>query len=344
MCMIDLQSNSGQSIIPDHWTAGYSTAQASGASTREHEPRGKSAGANRLRYSAPVLVIVNPAAAGGRVNREWPRLEQRLRQLGLEFTSVRTQAPAHATELAENAVLDGQERVVAVGGDGTVCEVAEGLYRAGSGILAVLPAGTGNDIARMFGVPKDLDGIVRLATSPCSRAVDMIKVDDHVVLNAIGIGLVGDINRRAARIKCVRGIAAYLVSALVSILRYHAPAVVLRTPGERLTTTISLIAVQNGPTTGGGFRLAPRAVPDDGLLDACLVTDIGFLGRLSRLVAGIRGTLGQKSGSFVHCVPWLELDHSEPIPAHLDGNQYLLEPPQTRFEIVPAAVQVVSPY
>jgi len=290
-----------------------------------------------------VLVIVNPAAAGGRVRKEWPRLEQRLGALGLTFTSVQTTAPGHATALAEQAVADGHHRVAALGGDGTACEVAEGLHRAGSGALVLLPAGTGNDIARTFGIPNELERFAQVASNGKTHSVDLIRVGQHVALNAIGVGLVGDINQRAARIKYVRGIAVYLASALVSLVRYHAPVVILRAPETQLETAISMVAVQNGPTTGGGFRLTPRAVPDDGLLDACLVAEIGPLGRLSRLVAGIRGTLGCKAGSLELQVPWLEIDHAEAIPAHLDGNQYLLEPPRTRFEILPAALQLVVP-
>ena len=145
-----------------------------------------------------VIVIVNPASAGGRLGREWPRLEQRLRDAGLEAHTVFTERPWHAIELAEQAVRDGEELVVAAGGDGTVFETATGLYRAGGGTLAILPLGTGNDAARTLGVPMRFDDAVQVATGGGIREVDLIRVGEYLVPNAIGLGLTADISERAA--------------------------------------------------------------------------------------------------------------------------------------------------
>jgi len=290
-----------------------------------------------------MRIIVNPAAAGGRVGREWPRREKRLRALGLEAQAVFTEAPWHATELAKRAVAEGCETVVAAGGDGTVCETAEGLFRAGRGRLGVLPLGTGNDAARTLRIPLGFDDAAATLLAGGSRRVDLIAVDGHLVLNAIGIGLTGDISRRAARIKVVRGIAAYLVTAVASLFRYRAPWVRLETPDHRYEGAMTILAVHNGPSTGGGFRLTPRAVPDDGQLDACLVEGMGALRRVSRLVGGLRGTLSQMSGSLELQAPHLELFFDEPLPCHLDGNDWTLRPPSVRFTVEPEALEVVVP-
>jgi len=297
----------------------------------------------RMRYPDHVRIIVNPAAAGGRVGREWPGVEAKVRELGLAAPVVTTEAPGHATELAEAAVRGGVRQVVVAGGDGTLCEAAEGLYRAGGGALAFLPLGTGNDCARTLGIPLELEHAARAAAAAVTRPFDLIKVGDRVVLNAIGIGLTGEINRRAVRIKVVRGIAAYLVTAIVCLFRYPAPRVVLRTPEERWSGRMSLLAVHNGPTTGGGFRLTPQAQPTDGLLDACLVPEVGPFGRLTRLVAAMRGTLASKRGTLELQATGLDLEYEEPLPAHFDGNQTSLAPPSVRFEILKHALQVVVP-
>ena len=107
--------------------------------------------------------------------------------------------------------------------------------------------------------------------------------------------------------------------------------------------TMVILAVHGGPTTGGGFALTPAAVPDDGLLDACLVEEVGPLGRLTRLAAAMRGRLGTMKGTHELQAPWLELYFDEPLPAHLDGNSVTLEPPVARFEVVPGALKVVVP-
>ena len=290
-----------------------------------------------------MRIIVNPAAAVGRVGREWAKVAPKLEELGFEGETVFTERPWHAIELAEQAVRDGHQVVVAVGGDGTVCQAAAGLHRSGGGTLGVLPLGTGNDIARTLGLPLDVQAAAQVVLDGHRREVDLIRVGDHLVLNAIGVGLLGDINTRAARIKRVRGIIMYLGTALVSLVKFESPPVVLETPDRRYEGAMTILAVHGGPTTGGGFILAPRAVPDDGLLDATLVPGIGVFGRIPRLVAAMRGTLGRIPDTIELQAPWLELRYDRPLPMHVDGDIAVLEPPSARFEVIPKAVGVFVP-
>lgn len=295
-----------------------------------------------------MQLILNPAANGGRLGREWPEIERRLADAGLSAPVVTTEAPWHAVELAAKAVEGGARRVVVAGGDGTVCEAVEGLHRAGGGELAILPLGTGNDAARTLGVPVALEEAARVAVAGRIRPVDLIRIGDHVVLNAIGVGLTGDINDRAvalkrARIPLLRGFLVYLVAALSALFRYRMQEVRLSSEHGDFDGTMLILAVHGGPTTGGGFALTPAAAPDDGLLDVCLVEEVGPFGRLARLVAAMRGTLGRKAGAHELQARWLELSFSEPLPAHLDGNSVTLDPPMARFEVLPGALAVVVP-
>jgi YegS/Rv2252/BmrU family lipid kinase len=263
---------------------------------------------------------------------------------GLEPEAVFTEAPYHAAELAAGIASNGGERILVAGGDGTVCEAAEGLAASGGRCeLAILPLGTGNDGARTLGIPIDVDRAARVAGGGVARSVDLIRVGDRMVLNAIGIGLTADINERAARIKWVRGIAVYLGTAAVSLFKFRAPAVRIVADGRVIDSTMTILAVHNGPTTGGGFALTPDAVPDDGLLDATLVPDVPVAGRLQRLVGALKGTLHTMDGSIALQARTLELHHSEPLAVHFDGNQGRLEGPVTRFEVVPQALKVVVP-
>ena len=290
-----------------------------------------------------MRIIVNPAAAGGRLGREWAATAERLAEWGLEVPVVFTEAPGHAAELAAAAIAEGVERVVVAGGDGTVCEAAEGLHRAGVGELAILPLGTGNDTARTLGVPADLEEAARVATNGRCKPVDLIRIGDRIGLNAIGVGLTGDINNRAAGIKWVRGFVVYLMAALSALFRYRMQKVRMVTEDRSFEGTLLILAVHGGPTTGGGFALTPAAIPDDGLLDVCLVEEVGPLGRLARLAAAMRGRLGTMKGTHELQAPWLELHFDEPLSAHLDGNSVTLEPPVARFEVVPRALTVVVP-
>ena len=208
-------------------------------------------------YISRVRIIVNPAAAGGRLGREWPTVQRRLRGLGIDAEYTLTERPWQAVELAERAVWDGAEVVVAAGGDGTVFEAAMGLYRAGGGRLAVLPLGTGNDIARTFGVPLKLEDAAHTVLDGAVREVDLIRIGDYVVPNAIGVGLLGDISARAARIKWIRGFIVYLVTAVVSLIRFPTPRVRMTTPdGTVYDGTMTIIAVKAPRVTGWGERRA----------------------------------------------------------------------------------------
>jgi YegS/Rv2252/BmrU family lipid kinase len=290
-----------------------------------------------------VKTIVNPAAAGGRLGREWPRLEERLAENGFHPQTIFTDAPGHATDLAAEAIAGGAKRIVVAGGDGTVCEAAEGVYRAGGCELAILPLGTGNDGARTLGVSTSFAEAAQTVTNGRPRPVDLIRVGDRVVLNAIGVGMTGDINDRAMKIKWVRGITVYLLATLSALFRYRMQRVRMVTESGEIETNMLILAVHGGPTTGGGFALTPKAVIDDGLLDACLVEEVWPGGRLMRLAAAMQGKLGSKRGSHEFQAKSLELHFDRPLPAHLDGNSVTLEPPVAKFEVLPGALQVVVP-
>ena len=289
-----------------------------------------------------MLLIVNPAAAGGSVGRHWPGLHRRLRSAGFDPPLVFTESPGHATELAAEAVRQGETLVVAAGGDGTICETLQGLHDAGGAALGILPLGTGNDAARTLGLPLRLEAAARAISAGRTRRVDLILAGDRVVLNAIGIGLLGAINVNAASIKIVRGIAAYLAAAAGTLFRYRCPEIALSGGGSDFRGAMTILAIHNGVTTGGGFRLTPTAIPDDGELDALLVEATAVPARLVRLVAAVRGTLPKKPGSHELRFTRLRLETTVALPCHFDGNPSSIEPPGMIFEVLRAAQEVVA--
>lgn len=288
-------------------------------------------------------LIVNPAAAGGRLGREWPQMAKRLRELGLDAPASMTKAPGHAADLAAEAIAGGADVIVAVGGDGTICEVLQGLHAAGRGALGIIPLGTGNDAARTVGVPTRLDEAVRVLRAGHRRRFDLMRAGDRVVLNAIGIGLLGTINVNSTNIKWVRGIGAYLVAALGTLFNYPCPTIELVSDRTRYTGPMTILAIHNGVTTGGGFRLCPKAIPDDGELDATLVIGTNVPARLGAVVDAMRGTLARKS--FTQEIRFKRLDFvtEERLAYHWDGNPAYIEPPGMHFEVLPGALEVIAP-
>lgn len=311
-------------------------------------------------------------------------MRERLRALGLAAMFTWTARPGHASELAARLAEAGEDTVVAVGGDGTVDEVLQGLRHAGRGALGILPLGTGNDAARTLGIPLDLAGAAANVASGSRRRVDLLAAGDRVVLNAVGIGLLGAINVNAAKVKWVRGMSAYLAAGVGTLVRYRCPEIELRsvevtasgsagtptasapksTAGSRdadatappdtavtigPTTTsrysgpMTILAIHNGVTTGGGFPLCPAALPDDGTLDATLVTATNLLSRLGAVGDCLRGTLGRRAFTRELRATRFELACSEPLPCHWDGNPARIEPPGLTFDVLPAALEVVAP-
>lgn len=225
----------------------------------------------------PAMFIVNPWAGQGRAARVWARVHPRLAGLG-EWDVAHTTVPGQATELARAAVARGYDRVVAVGGDGTVSEVANGLAHTGAA-LGVVPAGTGNDFARCVRIPLDPAAAARLALRGSHRSLDLGEIQagahSHYFLNVAGFGFDAAVARVVnAYPKYLGGALPYLLGILQTLWRYRPQPVRLVADGRVLERKVLLVAVANCPTYAGGMRIAPDAVPDDGCFHVCLVGDL----------------------------------------------------------------------
>ncbi len=252
-----------------------------------------------------LWVIANPESGGGRGARILPKVAAALDRRGHRYTLHPTEAPEHARELASDAVGHAS-RILVVGGDGTIHEVAGGLLRgtlSGSAApippLAVLPVGTGNDFFRMVRSPPNLEGAVRAATEGVPRCFEVGEVrwdgGARYFVNLVGVGIDVEVLRSRSRFRRLPGLLQYL-AALTSALRTYRPVPleVTLSSGTEVTarheSRVLLSAVTVGPSVGGGFMLSPNAVPDDGRLDLFHARRLGPLKVLSYLPAVLRGT------------------------------------------------------
>lgn len=303
----------------------------------------------------PVFLIVNPHAAGGRARRAGSAAAKGLRARGLQVEVGETAAPLAAIDLALEAARAGAGAVVAVGGDGTVHEVAEGLMRsgedaAGRPALGVVPAGTGNDFVKLVGVRRDpraaLDVIARGATRTWDVGLARWAGGKESFVNAVGTGIDVEVVRQLDRLPRMPGVASYLVALLRALHRYRAVPLEVRMDGAAVDVRVMLIAVANGRCVGGGFYVCPSATPDDGLLDTCIVEEVGLLGIARIMPRILRGTHGGDprvtlvQGRSVHITAL----GGEDLFFQLDGE--LREPPGVRelhVEVIPAALRVLAP-
>jgi YegS/Rv2252/BmrU family lipid kinase len=243
-----------------------------------------------------------------------------------------TTEPGQATALAEQATREGFATVVAAGGDGTVHEVANGILRAGSGAaLGVLPLGSGNDYARMIGVPRSPYAAVQRLLTAETWAVDVGTVmtekgRERFFLNTLGLGLSGAVTWESSRLKKhgLRGVPLYGLAAVRAIWNaFHPVPLTLTLDDQSEQTHLLYMAIALGRCEGGGFVVAPHAKLDDGLFDFLLA------GRLSRLEAFTYvprlalGLLPQDSKviRLGRCREAL-LQAAMPFYSHTDGEQF----------------------
>ena len=291
-------------------------------------------------------LIVNPTAGRGRGLPQVDGLVAALRGAGKEVTVHVTQAPAHATAIAHT--VPAGSTVVAVGGDGTIHELLPACL-ARDLPLGILPAGSGDDVAYAIGLDRLApDAAIATLLAGRERRCDVGEVNGEPFLNAFGAGFDADVARRTLEApRAFRGLARYafgIVSAMRDFRLARARVVLHEAVGSRVAFEgpALLVAVQNGPRTGGSFMFAPGARVDDGAFDVLIAGDFGRLGTLGILPRVMRGVhLGHPR---VHrfAARALTLSWSAPMSSHAEGN---LLRPDDRFEVGmrPAALRVIAP-
>lgn len=216
--------------------------------------------------------VINPTAGNGLAKKVGLQVIAQLKEIGQVFSFSYTEGIGHATELAQKAAEKGIETVVAVGGDGTVCETARGLLGTDTA-LGIVPAGTGNDVARMLKRPRKPMEAVQFILSHPARRLDVGRINDRVFLNVCGTGFdvsVLDYSLKAK--KYVRGMLPYLWGVICTIFTYRPVEAMLEVDGGEPTAhAVLLLAVANGRYVGGGMDIAPASSPNDGLLDLITV-------------------------------------------------------------------------
>lgn len=221
-----------------------------------------------------LLFIVNPAAGKGTALGSIPLIERFCKQCRFKYEIIKTQYKGHATALAKDALSSSYDAVVAVGGDGTVMEVANGLV--GSSIpMGILPTGTGNDLSKSLNIPSKIDQALSIIAYGKPKYIDAISYGNGYFFNVASVGFDAEIARDIQKIKrWISGKAAYYVSAFLKFVTYRHKDVVIEIDDTKISTKILLFAVANGTYYGGGMLVNPKGSIDDGYIDAILITPV----------------------------------------------------------------------
>lgn len=291
-------------------------------------------------------LIVNPTAGRGRA---LPHLEAIVRTLEAAGASVAvhtTASPDAARALV--ATLPEQATAVAVGGDGTVHAVMRACFEHDRR-LGVLPFGSGDDFAHALGLGRTRpEAALRALLDGRERRIDVATVNDEPFVNAFGTGFDADVARRILSAPpSFRGVARYLYGVLSALRDFRLADVALEmttTGGERagFEGPALLVAVQNGPRTGGSFRFAPGARPDDGVLDVVVAGAFGRAGTLAILPRVMRGRHLDHPEVHRFAATSVDLRWSTPVAGHAEGEPVGVGG-EYRVRLNPGALRVVAP-
>jgi YegS/Rv2252/BmrU family lipid kinase len=280
-----------------------------------------------------------------------PQIAEWLKSSGLDFDLVTTEAPGHARTLAHDAVVQGQEAVIVVGGDGTANEAINGLMLAGCDqdgtALGVLPIGTGNDFAFGAGIPMDLRDACQVVARGQTRLVDVgrMRADNEEPIyfgNGTGVGFDAMANIESRKITRLRGYLLYLVAVIRTLAYYyHAPETVIHIDSDELVQPSLMISVMNGRRMGGGFYMTPNSRMDDGLLDLCIAAEMDRSKMVSFLPRFMRGTHVTDPAITMTQGRKVTITSNSPWAAQADGEIYGVGAQRYEIELIPQRLRLI---
>lgn len=286
-----------------------------------------------------ALFIVNKHAGIGYQGKLEGRILETCASNNIETTIEFTTGPGHATELARSASANGFQQVIAVGGDGTSNEVAQGLIHTGVP-MGIIPRGSGNGLARHLGIPlKTSDAISQLFHSEV-LSMDTFTVNGKLSLNVSGIGFDGHVTNLFG-IKSTRGLIGYIMLTVQEFLKFSEFEAVFSTQGKTFSRKAFIIAIANSSQYGNNAKIAPAASVCDGLLHVNIVRKIPLI-RLDFVYSFFTGRLGKSEFCEILETRSLEIKTNKSIYYHVDGEACGLQD-TFKVELLPGSLQVLVP-
>jgi diacylglycerol kinase (ATP) len=299
-----------------------------------------------------TMLIFNPKADWGHASTAVVELRPLVEELGGGDWSETTH-PTHATELARQAAESGYSLVVAVGGDGTVHEVINGLMQVPSEArprLGIVPLGSGNDFAHSIGITGSPAESLKKIYAGQTKHIDVGafnfgKGQREYYNNTFGLGFDATVTIRTKNLTHIRGFLMYLVAVLQTIaLNHEAPMMHISTDTESWDEETIMMVLCNGPREGGGFLVAPGSDSSDGFLNYASVCHVSRLMMLRLIPEVMKGTHGRFKQVRLGKLHWMKIQVEKPVTVHADGEVIAGFDSDIRnvtVEVVPGAVEIV---
>lgn len=267
-----------------------------------------------------TVVLANPSSGKGSGARVAAQAADLLRRAGHEVVQRAGRGAAEAEEIAREVVAEGVETLVVVGGDGMVHLALQSV--AGSNTrLGLVPAGTGNDVARYFDLPRDdVAGAVGVVCAGHERPIDVARAGERRFLTVLAAGFDAIVNERANAMRWPRGQSRYTLATLAELRTLAPIAYTLELDGHTEELEGTMVAVGNGPSFGGGLRITEGAVLDDGLLDVVIIAPLSRRQLVATYPKLFKGTHVHHPG-YRHARVRRVRVHAEGITAYADGER-----------------------
>ncbi len=287
------------------------------------------------RPQVTAVMIVNPASDSGGTAKAWPGIAEGAKLRGIDADVRLTTAPGHATELTREALTEGARLIVAVGGDGTISEVANGFFDGERAIapeaeLAVVCRGSGCDFIRTFGISKKTDRALDVAAGGTARTIDVGVARftgpdglpaERLFVNVASAGMTGFAAEKANQSsKRLGATVTFAWAGLSSLISYTNRRMRVTIDGQERELVSNNVIVANCRSWAGGMKILPMAEPDDGELDVLVWGDISKADLVKTLPKLYRGTHINHPKASISRAREVTVTPEQPLPIELDGE------------------------
>ncbi|MBI9046846.1 MAG: diacylglycerol kinase family lipid kinase [Anaerolineaceae bacterium] len=295
-----------------------------------------------------ATAILNPYSNRWNTGNQTEEIKTILKDAGIEFELKVSEYHGHAIELAREAVETGNTPLIAIGGDGTISEVVNGLMQAippgqfPAGPIGILPCGTGNDLPDMLGLPRDLREAAQIIARGHTRTIDLGMVNGRYFDNNSAVGLEPIVTLENERLTWLKGNIRYMVSAVIAILKKPFWDVEMEWDEGTYKGTMTLISVGNSARTGGVFFMTPDASLSDGQLDFIFAPALSRRSMFKLLPKTQTGEHIHEPMVHMHRTTKLTIKTNPGTPIQSDGEM-MPETKEITYEILPSALKVFFP-
>jgi YegS/Rv2252/BmrU family lipid kinase len=310
---------------------------------------------NKLYCDGDIFIIINPAAGKGKGREDWPFISSMLKNTNLSFEFAFTSSCMHAKELAIKAIHDGYRTLIAVGGDGTLNEIANGILEQNvcpstDVVLGMIPIGSGNDWRRMFKVPDNYTEVVDIIKKRNLFLQDAGKVkyfnddkeEERYFVNNAGIGfdakVVDKTNKQKAKSKS--GKFLYLYNLVTSLFSFHPVNAKIIIDGQQLKTSLFTMSLGICKYSGGGMMQLPDAIADDGLFDITIIQKIGKIEVIKNVKNLYDGSFVKHPKVQTYRAKKIIVNATPSVSLEVDGESLGSSP--LTFEIIPRCLKVIT--